>query len=178
MDWYETKFKSANEPYRYIVAHWCATEARFRNHLKKIKKEDAATLIPLDNMLVRITQQDVVYRRYLVPDHRSYVPDFGVYIKVQGAKGDVEYRSISRQLVLFCVERRKAWRMLQSKAGIENREYKAQRSVLADGDAAKIAVADFFAHAEQLLKERMPGAPSHNKPAEPRPRPPASTPPN
>ena len=120
-DWYEAKFKSTNEPYRYTVAHWCATEARFRNHLKKIKKEDAEKLIPLENMLVRITQQDVVYRRYLVPDHRSYVPDFGVYIKVQGPNGDVEYRSMSRQLVLFCVERRKAWRMLQSKAGIENR---------------------------------------------------------
>ena len=155
MDWYETKFKSANEPYRYTVAHWCATEARFRNHLKKIKKEDAATLIPLDNMLVRITQQDVVYRRYLVPDHRSYVPDFGVYIKVQGAKGDVEYRSISRQLVLFCVERRKAWRMLQSKAGIENKQYKAQRSILADVDAGRISREDLFARAEEMLRERL-----------------------
>src|SRR5439155_1738640 len=98
------------------VAHWCATEARFRNHLKKIKPEDAAKLIPLENMLVRITQQDVVYRRYLVPAHRSYVPDFGVYIKVQGTNGAVEYRSLSRQLVLVWVERRKHWRMLQSKA--------------------------------------------------------------
>jgi pyruvate-ferredoxin/flavodoxin oxidoreductase len=86
-------------------------------------------------MLVRITQQDVVYRRYLRPEHRSYVPDFGVYITIPGAKGDVEYRSLSRQLVLFCVERRKAWRMLQSKAGIENKEYKAQRSILAEVDA-------------------------------------------
>src|SRR5437773_11053189 len=153
--WYETKFKSANEPYRYTVAHWCATEARFRNHLKKIKKEDAATLIPLDNMLVRITQQDVVYRRYLIPDHRSYVPDFGVYIRVQGSKGDVEYRSLSRQLVLFCVERRKAWRMLQSKAGIENKQYKAQRSILADVVAGRISREDLFARAEEMLRERL-----------------------
>jgi pyruvate-ferredoxin/flavodoxin oxidoreductase len=160
LDWYETKFKATNEPYRYTVAHWCATEARFRNHLKKIRKEDAEKLIPLENMLVRITQQDVVYRRYLVPDHRSYVPDFGVSIKVQGPKGDVEYRSISRQLVLFCVERRKAWRMLQSKAGIENREYKAQRSILADADAGKISKDELFARAEELMKERLkvPGA--------------------
>ena len=49
-DWYETKFKSTNEPYRYTVAHWCATEARFRNHLKKIKKEEAEKFIPLENM--------------------------------------------------------------------------------------------------------------------------------
>ena len=66
-DWYETKFKATNESYRYTVAHWCATEARFRNHLKKIKPEDAAKMIPLENMLVRVTQQDVVYRRYLIP---------------------------------------------------------------------------------------------------------------
>jgi pyruvate-ferredoxin/flavodoxin oxidoreductase len=165
MDWYETKFKGSNESYRYTVAHWCATEARFRNHLKKIKKDDAAKLIPLENMLVRITQQDVVYRRCLHPDHRAYVPDFGVYIKIQGAGNDVEYRAISRQLVLFCVERRKAWRMLQSKAGIENREYKAQRAILADVDAGKISKDDLFARGEQLLKDRLPRPASH-KPAE------------
>ena len=174
MDWYETKFKSTNEPYRYTVAHWCATEARFRNHLKKIKPDDAAKLIPLENMLVRITQQDVVYRRYLVPEHRSYVPDFGVYIKVQGANGGVEYRSLSRQLVLFCVERRKAWRMLQSKAGIENREYKAQRSILADVDAGKISKEELFTRAEELLKERMPSAAPHKPAVAPRPAPPAA----
>ena len=99
MDWYETKFKATNESYRYTVAHWCATEARFRNHLKKIKPEDAARLIPLENMLIRITQQDVVYRRHLNPEHRAFVPDFGVYIRVQGSNGDTEYRAISRQLV-------------------------------------------------------------------------------
>jgi len=172
MDWYETKFKPSNEPYRYTVAHWCASEARFRNHLKKIKAEDAAKLIPLENMLVRITQQDVVYRRCLQRDHRSYVPDFGVFIKVQGGNGALEYRALSRQLVLFCVERRKAWRLLQSKAGIENREYKAQRSVLADVDAGKITKDELFARAEELLKERLKGsAPAPHKPVEPKPRP-------
>jgi pyruvate-ferredoxin/flavodoxin oxidoreductase len=167
MDWFETRFKGTNAPYRYTVAHWCATEARFRNHLKKVKKDDLAKLIPLENMLVRITQQDVVYRRHLVSGHRSYVPDFGVYITIQGSNGDVEFRSLSRQLVLFCVERRKAWRMLQSKAGIENREYKAQRSLLADVDAGKISKEDFLAHADLMLKERLPAAASH-KPAEPK----------
>jgi pyruvate-ferredoxin/flavodoxin oxidoreductase len=177
MDWYETKFKANNEPYRYTVAHWCATEARFRNHLKKIKKEDAAKLISLENMLVRIRQQDVVYRRHLVPEHRSYVPDFGVYIKVQGPNGEPEYRAISRQLVLFCVERRKAWRMLQSKAGIENREYEAQRSILADVDAGRLSKDELFARADELLKQRLPKpAPAH-KPAAPAPRPIAAAPP-
>jgi len=137
------------------VAHWCATEARFRNHLKKIKKEDAEKLISLENMLVRVTQQDVVYRRYLIHDHRSFIPDFGVYIKVPGPKGDPEYRSLSRQLVMFCVERRKAWRMIQSKAGVENKEYQAQRAILADVDSGKISREDFFARAEELMKARL-----------------------
>src|SRR5882757_6765455 len=154
-DWYETKFKDTNEPYRYTVAHWCSTEARFRNHLKKIKKDDADRLVFLENMLVRITQQDVVYRRYLNPSHRSYISDFGVYMKIPGANGGVEYRSLSRQLVLFCVERRKAWRLLQSKSGVENKEYKAQRSILADVDAGKISFEILFTRAEELMKERV-----------------------
>src|SRR6185503_13092309 len=108
-------------------------------------------------------------RRYLVSTHRSYVPDFGVYITIQGSNGNVEYRSLSRQLVLFCVERRKAWRLLQSKAGIENREYKAQRALLADVDAGKIAMEDFLAHADRLLKERIP-SPAAHKPAAPAPQ--------
>jgi pyruvate-ferredoxin/flavodoxin oxidoreductase len=167
-DWWETRLKAlGNKKLKYTVAHWCATEARFRNHLKKIKPEDAQTLIPLENMLIRITQQDVVYRRYLVADHRSFVPDFGVYIRVQGDKGHIEYRSLSRQLVLFCVERRKAWRMLQSKAGIENREYKAQRALLADVDTNKISKADLFAYAELMLKERIQAAAAAHKPAAP-----------
>jgi len=168
-DWYEAKFHGTGERYRFTIAHWCATEARFRNHLKKITQEAAAKLIPLENMLVRITQQDVVYRRHLVPDHRSYVPDFGVYIPVQGSNGSVEYRSLSRQLVLFCVERRKAWRLLQSKAGIENREYQAQRAILADVEAGRLSTEELFARAEELMAERLDASPAavDHKPTSP-----------
>ena len=154
LDWYETKIKSTGETMRYTVAHWCTTEARFRNHLKKIKPEAAEKLIPLDNMLVRVTQQDVVYRRYLNPSHRSFIPDFGVYIKYED-NGKIEYRALSRQLVMFCVERRKAWRMLQSKAGIVNKEYAAQKAILADVDAGKVSKEEFFAHAHELLAEKL-----------------------
>jgi len=169
-DWYESKAKGTEEVSRYTVAHWCLTEARFRNHFKKIKKDQGDKLIPLENMLVRITQQDVVYRRYLLPEHRSYVPDFGVYIKVPGAKGDADYRAISRQLVLFCVERRKAWRMLQSKAGIVNKDYAAQRSILAEVDAGKISKEELFTRGEQLLRDRLQPV-DVAKPAEPMPVP-------
>jgi pyruvate-ferredoxin/flavodoxin oxidoreductase len=153
-DWYETRLKPSGETYRYTVAHWCATEARFRNHLKKVKAEEAERLIPLENMLLRVTQNDVVYRRHLDPAHRAYVPDFGVYLKLQVGDG-VEYRALSRQLVLFCVERRKAWRLLQSKAGIENKDYKAQRALLADVDAGRIPKDVLFARGEELLKEKL-----------------------
>jgi pyruvate-ferredoxin/flavodoxin oxidoreductase len=154
LDWYETKSKATGETTRYTVAHWCTTEARFRNHLKKVKPEVAAKLIHLDNMLVRITQQDVVYRRYLDPKHRSFIPDFGVYITFE-ENGKTEYRSLSRQLVMFCVERRKSWRMLQSKAGIVNKEYLAQKAILADVDGGKISKEDFFAHANEMVAEKL-----------------------
>jgi pyruvate-ferredoxin/flavodoxin oxidoreductase len=156
LDWYETKNKVTGETSHYTVAHWCVTEARFRNHLKKIKPEAATKLIPLDNMLVRITQQDVVYRRYLTPGHRAFIPDFGVFIQYE-EHGKTEYRAISRQLVMFCVERRKAWRMLQSKAGIQNKEYAAQRDLLAEVDAGKLPLEEFLAHAHEILKERLTG---------------------
>jgi pyruvate-ferredoxin/flavodoxin oxidoreductase len=155
MDWYSTKNKETGEVSRYTVAHWCTTEARFRNHLKKVKKEAIGKMISLDNMLVRITQQDAVYRRYLQPEHRSFIPDFGVYIQVPGAKGEPSYIAISRQLVLFCVERRKAWRMLQSKAGIVNKEYLAQKAILADVDGGKLPVSELLARGEELLQEKL-----------------------
>jgi pyruvate-ferredoxin/flavodoxin oxidoreductase len=156
LDWYETKSKTTGETTRYTVAHWCTTEARFRNHLKKIKPEAAAKLIHLDNMLVRIRQQDVVYRRYLDPKHRAFIPDFGVYIKWE-ENGKVEYRALSRQLVMFCVERRKSWRMLQSKAGIVNKEYVAQKAILAEVDAGKISLDELFARGSELVAERVSG---------------------
>jgi pyruvate-ferredoxin/flavodoxin oxidoreductase len=152
-DWYETKLKATSEKVNFTVAHWCTTEARFRRHFKAIKEEEAARLIHLDRMLVRITQDDVVHRRYLRKDHRSYVPDFGVYIVLQNPAGGIEFRAISRQLVLFCVERRKSWRLLQSKAGVENLEYRAQRAILADFDSGELAREELFERGSELLRE-------------------------
>jgi pyruvate-ferredoxin/flavodoxin oxidoreductase len=154
LDWYETKDKVTGEIRRYTVAHWCTTEARFRNHLKKIKPEAAAKLIPLDNMLVRITQQDAIYRHNLTPAHRAYTPDFGVYITVEDG-GKTTFYALSRQLVMFCVERRKSWRMLQSKAGIVNREYLAQKAILADVDAGKLSLDELFTRGHELVKEKL-----------------------
>jgi len=106
--------------------------------------------------IYRITQQDVVYRRYLTPGHRTFIPDFGVYITWE-ENGKTEYRALSRQLVMFCVERRKAWRMLQSKAGIVNKEYAAQKAILADVDAGKISMDEFLKNAREILNEKVGG---------------------
>ncbi|MDR3792370.1 MAG: 2-oxoacid:acceptor oxidoreductase family protein [Terracidiphilus sp.] len=157
LDWYETKDKVTGKVSRYTVAHWATSEARFRNHLKKIKPDQIAGKITLENMLVRLTQQDVIYRHYLNPEHRAFIPDFGVYIELENA-GKTTYYAISRQLVLFCVERRKAWRMLQSKAGIVNREYQAQKAILADVDAGKISLAEFLANGAELVRAHLEGA--------------------
>jgi pyruvate-ferredoxin/flavodoxin oxidoreductase len=103
---------------------------------------------------VRITQQDVVYRRYLDPKHRAFIPDFGVFITQEQDGKTITY-ALSRQLVMFCVERRKAWRMLQSKAGITNREYAAQKALLAEVEAGKLPLADFLTNADALLAEKL-----------------------
>jgi len=58
---------------------------------------------------------------------------------------------------MFCVERRKAWRMLQSKAGIVNKEYLAQKAVLADVDAGKLSLEELFTRGHEILKERLAG---------------------
>ena len=73
-------------------------------------------------------------------------------------------------MVLFCVERRKAWRMLQSKAGMANKDYVAQKAILAEVDAGKISKEEFFARAEEMLKERLQGS-AAPKPAAPKPVP-------
>jgi len=45
-------------------------------------------------------------------------------------------------MVLFAVERRKAWRMLQSKAGVVNKDYLAQKSLLKKLDGGEVPLAD------------------------------------
>lgn len=132
-DWYQAVYPDKT-PYPYTVAHWAATEARFRKHLRPVAEEEMAALIPLDDLLVLVTQDDVVQRRVFDPTHRSYVPDFGTFIRAE-VNGRVRPYAVSRQTVLFCVERRKAWRLLQSKAGLANRDYLAQKAVLARSEA-------------------------------------------
>jgi pyruvate-ferredoxin/flavodoxin oxidoreductase len=67
-----------------------------------------------------------------------------VFIEVEDNNGKVKPMAISRQLVLFAVERRKAWRMLQSKAGVTNKDYLAQKEALASFEEDGVTRADRF----------------------------------
>src|SRR6185369_7101199 len=120
-----------------------------RKHVKGIKEEDAKEMIHLDDMLVFITQDDVIYRRMFQQGHRSCVPNFGVYIKAE-INGKMKYYAVSRQMVLFAVERRKAWRMLQSKAGVANKDYLAQKALLKKIDAGQLPLAEARAKTKEL----------------------------
>ena len=149
-DWWRTKYATDGADYSFTVAHWAISEARFRKHVKAIKPEEAAALTLLDDQLAFITQDDVVNRRVFDPAHRSFVPDFGSYIKAE-EHGKVKYYAVTRQMVLFAVERRKSWRLFQSKAGLVNKDYLAQKSFLAKLDKGELALADARARTRELL---------------------------
>ena len=152
-DWREVKSKASGESYYYTSAHWAFTEARFRRHWKKVSVDDVAGLIHLDNLLACVTQADVVNRRFLDPDHNAFVPDWGVWTESEDDNGRPIYAVLSRQMVLFCIERRKAWRLLQSKAGVENKDYRAQRAILDMLNSGEITRDELHRRASEILAE-------------------------
>jgi len=152
-DWQQVKSKlDKSLTYDFTVAHWAMTEARFRLHRKPISKEETSELIPLENLLLLITQSDVSQRRFTDESHHAFVPEKGVYIRTEFF-GKEQFWLISRQMVLFCVERRKAWRLLQSRAGIENPDYAAQRQILAKLAAGETTREEILTKGTALLDE-------------------------
>jgi pyruvate-ferredoxin/flavodoxin oxidoreductase len=140
-DWYQKTSKTTGRHYQYTPVHWAVTEARFRRHWRPVESTEA--MIELDDMLTLVTQDDVIERRAFDPSERSYVPDWGVYTEIEDDHGSVTTVALSRQMVLFAIERRRSWRMLQSKAGIANLDYQVQRLVLEALDGGE--------HGESLL---------------------------
>jgi pyruvate-ferredoxin/flavodoxin oxidoreductase len=102
--------------------------------------------VRLEDLLKLVTMDDIVHHRYKNKNHRAYIPDFGVYTIDYDTEGNEKYHIVSRQMVIFCVERRKAWRMLQSRAGIENKDYVVQKELLHRIDTGE-------ATAEEVLSE-------------------------
>ena len=150
-DWARVTSKATKEDYIYTVAHWAATEARFRRHFRKVA--DTAGLVHLDDLLILVTQNDVVQRHVFDENNPSYVPDFGVYIHLDNGDAGLATMTLSRHMVLFCVERRKAWRMLQSRAGVQNLDYSAQKAVLAA--LMEVNPEDRFGFAVQRFTEEL-----------------------
>ncbi|MBC2607436.1 2-oxoacid:acceptor oxidoreductase family protein [Pelagicoccus albus] len=150
-DWWQAKYSETKEPYSFTIAHWACTEARFRQHIKKATPEEVERMEHLEDVLLRVTQQDVVHRRFNNPRNLSYIPDFGVYILYDAGNGKHVPMKMSRQMVLFNIERRKAWRMLQSHAGIVNSDYEAQKALLAKVNKGEISIEDVKAQGRSLL---------------------------
>jgi pyruvate-ferredoxin/flavodoxin oxidoreductase len=124
--------------------------------VQPIKEEEAAKLTPLDDQLLFITQDDVIHRHVFDPAHRSFVKNFGCFIKSE-EEGKMKYYAVTRQMVLFAIERRKAWRMLQSKAGVVNKDYTAQKAFLAKIDKGELTLADAKARARELITAEFAG---------------------
>ncbi|MFA5878672.1 MAG: 2-oxoacid:acceptor oxidoreductase family protein [Candidatus Margulisiibacteriota bacterium] len=151
-DWH-VKTASDGTKFDFMLPQWAVSESRFRSHLKKAPEGFEKNSVDLKDVLWRVTQQDVVYRRVFDPDHRSYVPKFETYTFVEGADGNLKPMIISRQLVLFCVERRHNWRRLQSLAGIENIDYKTQKVLLERFEKGEISKEDFFGKTNELAEK-------------------------
>lgn len=152
LDWWKAKYSETKQPYQFTTAHWCATEARFRQHIKKASAEEIEDMVLLDDLLIRVTQNDIVQRRYLNPKHRAYIPDFGSYVIFDAGNGKHIPMKLSRQMVLFNVERRKAWRMLQSRAGITNKDYEIQKELLKRVDAGEFSIGELKEKGLKLLE--------------------------
>ena len=106
------------------------------------------------NTCTVVAFDDVIHRRVFDPAHRSFVPNFGCFIKVEEG-GKFKFYAVSRQMVLFAVERRKSWRMLQSKAGVANKDYAAQKVLLAKIDKGELPLAEVRAKIRELHAAEM-----------------------
>ena len=56
-------------------------------------------------------------------------------------------------MVLCCVERRKAWRLMQSKVGIVSEDYQSQSKLLKAFDAGELDAKKFFSDINGVMAE-------------------------
>ncbi|MCO4780736.1 MAG: 2-oxoacid:acceptor oxidoreductase family protein [Candidatus Cloacimonetes bacterium] len=144
LDWAKKTIPGTKDKYFFTPANWAFTEARFRQHHKPITEEQASTMIHLQKQLSLVTMDDIVKRKFLVKGHRAFIPLDGVYEIDYQADGSKKYKKLSRQLVVFCIERRKSWRLLQSKAGVVNQDYLDQKELIKKIDSGEMTVQEFL----------------------------------
>jgi len=157
-DWYETKFQGV--PTSRTAIQWRIGAPRKRRAFRKPSEEDQEKMTPgqVDfrsrACSSEVTQQDVVYRRYLISRSPVLHSRLRRVHKGAGTQGTTwEYRTLSRQLVLFCVERRKAWRMLQSKRQeSKTRSIRLSARYWLTWDAGKISRQDLFHACGRIAK--------------------------
>ena len=63
--------------------------------------------------------------------------------------------SYAYRVVLFTAERRKAWRMLQSNAGVANKDYQVQKALLAKLDKGELQLADIQSKTKELFEAEL-----------------------
>jgi pyruvate-ferredoxin/flavodoxin oxidoreductase len=155
-DWYQMVSKKTRRKFAYTVAHYATTEARFRRHFRTAKDLDGT--VPLEQVLNVVSQFDVIQRNVFDSEHMAFVPDFGVTIESEDDDGNVRTLLLSRMMVLFCVERRRSWRMLQSRAGITNVDYEAQKNVRKTLEAGEFGPDEARSVAADGMREELTAA--------------------
>ncbi len=83
-------------------------EPRFGKHVHDEGPEGPVDPVPMDEVLARLSDDDVDAGRYLDRAHPSYIREFGVWMPF-GAGGKRRVR-VSRDMVLTCYECRKSGR--------------------------------------------------------------------
>lgn len=149
-DWGQKKDKN-KQNYTYTIPQWAHSEGRFRKHFYKIAEKDQK--VHFEDLILRVTQNDIRHKYFLNPKHRSFCPHRGIYMDIITDKGEKKRMGISRQLLLFSVERRKNWRRLQSKAVIRNKDYEAQKILLQRFEDGTIKPQDFYDRTASIHKE-------------------------
>jgi len=149
-DW-QTKKDGAGNLFDYNIPQWAATEGRFKKHF--IKLAPAEEIISLEEAILRLNQNDITYRHFLLKNHRAYLPTKGIYVDVVLPDGKKNRFGVSRQMALFTVERRKNWRRMQSTNNIKNIDYLAQSKMLRDFDAGEIDHKSFFQDTRKIFED-------------------------
>ena len=132
LDWYKTRTRAADR--RHAPLHRAPAGAPAKRAsakgLKKVKQKKRARRLTIRWMTCSLQALRGGHHVFAAQPRAPRVGSkfLALYITYE-ENGKTEYRALSRQLVMFFVERRKSWRMLQSKAGIKNRELRGAEGV-------------------------------------------------
>ena len=99
-----------------------------------------SSLVPLVDILFRLRQYDSTHERVFDSEKFPIVPEFRVYIELTDPSDMPHVDPLLGLMILFYVERRRLWRILQSRAGIENPVCCALKLVLSTQDSRELQI--------------------------------------